>query len=167
MKLIMELDELKKKFIEKKNIIPFAIIFLIFICDRIFKIVIIDNFSDNSYFINEIVNFNLIWNTGVGFGLLSSESSFFYNSITILIFLIVLVLFYALIVSKNSEKKIYAIIIGGAIGNLYDRFYYNAVPDFIDLHYNSYHWFTFNIADIFITLGIILFVINDFFIKTN
>ena len=163
----MELDELKKKFIEKKNIIPFAIIFLIFICDRIFKIVIIDNFSDNSYFINEIVNFNLIWNTGVGFGLLSSESSFFYNSITILIFLIVLVLFYALIVSKNSEKKIYAIIIGGAIGNLYDRFYYNAVPDFIDLHYNSYHWFTFNIADIFITLGIILFVINDFFIKTN
>ncbi len=167
MKLIMELDELKKRFIEKKNIIPFAIIFLIFICDRIFKIVIIDNFSDNSYFINEIVNFNLIWNTGVGFGLLSSESSFFYNSITILIFLIVLVLFYALIVSKNSEKKIYAIIIGGAIGNLYDRFYYNAVPDFIDLHYNSYHWFTFNIADIFITLGIILFVINDFFIKTN
>ena len=167
MKLIMELDELKKRFIEKKNIIPFAIIFLIFICDRIFKIVIIDNFNDNSYFINEIVNFNLIWNTGVGFGLLSSESSFFYNSITILIFLIVLVLFYALIVSKNSEKKIYAIIIGGAIGNLYDRFYYNAVPDFIDLHYNSYHWFTFNIADIFITLGIILFVINDFFIKTN
>ena len=65
--------------------------------------------------------------------------------------------------SKTSEKIIFSIIIGGAIGNLYDRLTYNAVPDFIDLHYNNFHWFTFNVADIFITIGILIFMIKSFF----
>ena len=140
-------------------------IITIFSLDRISKIEIINNFSETTYFVNNFVNFDLIWNTGIGFGLFSSDTSLFYNSITILIGLVILILFYIAFTTENLERLIYSIIIGGAFGNFYDRLVYNAVPDFIDLHYGDFHWFTFNVADIFITLGIITFLMKNFFVK--
>ena len=97
---------------------------------------------------------------------MSTESSLFYNLVSALVGVVIIVLCYFTIISEVADKLIYAIIIGGAIGNFYDRLIFNAVPDFIDLHYDRYHWFTFNVADIFITLGIIIFLINEF-LKIN
>ena len=150
----------KNLFIKKENIILIILIILFFTLDRISKIQIITNFSERVYLINKFINFDLIWNTGIGFGLLRFDSSLIYNSITIFIGGVILFLIYLAITLTNAEKLIFSIIIGGAIGNFYDRLTYNAVPDFIDLHYYSFHWFTFNVADIFITLGIIFFLIK-------
>ena len=108
---------------------------------------------------NDYINLDLIWNIGIGFGLLSTNSSLFYNLVTILIGLIILFLVSFFIKSKKIDKFIFSIIIGGALGNFYDRVVYKAVPDFVDLHYNNFHWFTFNVADIFISIGIILFLL--------
>ena len=69
--------------------------------------------------------------------------------------------------SNGALKLIFALIIGGAAGNLFDRLTYFAVPDFIDLHFNSYHWFTFNFADIFITIGILFMIIYEIFFNKN
>ena len=76
-------------------------------------------------------------------------------------------LIYLIAKSKTSDKILFSMILGGASGNVYDRLTYFAVPDFIDIHYKNFHWFTFNIADIFITLGIILIILNDLLIKKN
>ncbi len=165
MNFSINLDQLKKNISKKENIFFFAIIGLIFSFDRISKLKIINNLSERVYFINDYINFDLIWNIGIGFGFLSSNSSIFYNSITFLIGIVIVYLMGVFIVSKNSDKLIYSIIIGGAIGNFYDRLIYKAVPDFIDLHYNNFHWFTFNVADIFISIGIILFIIKTYFAK--
>ena len=119
------------------------------------------------YYINDYINFDLVWNTGIGFGLLSSASPFIYNVITLIIGIVILILFYFLLVSEIIDKIILAIIIGGASGNFYDRFAYNAVPDFIDLHYKGFHWFTFNVADIFISCGILLYILRSFFIESK
>ena len=139
------------------------IILFIFGLDRYSKIEIINNFSDTNVYLNDFLNFDLIWNTGIGFGLLKSNTALFYNLISTLIGLVVIILFFLALRSKSFDKIIYSIIIGGALGNFYDRVFYNAVPDFIDIHYRNFHWFTFNIADIFITLGIIALIIYDFF----
>ena len=69
--------------------------------------------------------------------------------------------------SNFVDKIFLSVIIGGAIGNLYDRVIYKAVPDFIDLHFQSFHWFSFNIADIFISLGIIFMLINEIIFKNK
>ena len=130
--------------------------------DRYTKNEVIINFSENVFFINNFINIDLIWNTGIGFGFLSTESSLIYNLVSALVGVVIVILCYFTIISEVTDKLIYAIIIGGAIGNFYDRLIFNAVPDFIDLHYDRYHWFTFNVADIFITLGIIIFLINEF-----
>ena len=114
---------------------------------------------------NDFLNLDLIWNIGIGFGFLSTDTLLFYNLVTFLIGSVILILFYILITSKSIDNLIYSIIVGGACGNFYDRLVYNAVPDFIDLHYNNFHWFTFNVADIFITLGILAFIIKGFFVK--
>ena len=159
------LKEKKKLFFNKKNIYFLIIIILIFISDRFSKIEIISNFSENTYFISNFINFDLIWNTGIGFGLLSSNSSLIYNLITTLIGFVILILFYTAITLDKANKFIYCIIIGGALGNFYDRLIYKAVPDFIDLHYASFHWFTFNVADIYITLGILFFIMKEFFVN--
>ena len=140
-------------------------ILTIFILDRCSKILVINNFNKKEYFINDYLNIDLIWNTGVGFGLLSSGTSLIYNTITFLIIMIIFVLIYVAIRSKYLDKLIFSLIIGGALGNLFDRITYNAVPDFIDLHYNNFHWFVFNIADIFITLGVALYFMKGFFEK--
>ena len=125
----------------------------------------INDFSDRKLFLNDFLNLDLIWNTGIGFGLLASNSSMIYNIITLLIGAIIMVLIYMVIISKNLDKLIFSIIIGGALGNFYDRLIFKAVPDFIDLHYNNFHWFIFNIADIFITIGIIIFITRGLFEK--
>jgi len=160
---LIDLKEIKNNILKKENCYLLAIILLIFGLDRYSKIEIINNFSDTSVYLNDFLNFDLIWNTGIGFGLLKSNTAIFYNLISILIGLVVIILFFLALRSKSFDKIIYAIIIGGALGNFYDRVFYNAVPDFIDIHYRNFHWFTFNIADIFITVGIIALIIYDFF----
>ena len=159
--------KLVNKFYKKENVYSIILISLLFLLDRISKIEILKNFSENTFFINNYINFDLTWNTGIGFGLLSNESSLIYHIITILIASVLFFLFYILIVSEKLEKLIFSIIIGGALGNFYDRLFYNAVPDFIDLHYNNFHWFTFNFADIFITIGIIFMLTIEVFKKND
>lgn len=154
--------EKKNSFLKKENIFIFLIILFCVFLDRYTKNEVIINFSENVFFINNYINIDLIWNTGIGFGFLSTESSLIYNLVSALVGVVIVILCYFIIISEFSDKLIYAIIIGGAIGNFYDRLIFNAVPDFIDLHYDRYHWFTFNVADIFITLGIIIFLINEF-----
>jgi signal peptidase II len=155
----------KKILLKKENIYLLFLIILIFFTDRISKNIIINNYSENIYFINEFINLDLIWNTGIGFGFFSTNSSLIYNSLTASIGLVIIFLFFVAIFSEKKDKIIFSIIIGGAIGNFYDRLIYNAVPDFIDLHYNKFHWFTFNIADILISIGIIFFIIRGFLLK--
>ena len=163
MNLIKDLN--KNLFLKKNNIYSIFVILSIFILDRFSKNKILENFSDNAFFVNEVLNLNLIWNTGIGFGLLSSNSSLIYNLVTVLIGLVISILCYVTITLENTDNLIFSIIIGGAFGNFYDRVFFKAVPDFLDLHYNSFHWFTFNVADIFITLGILGFIVKGFFEK--
>ena len=167
MNLVREFNEKRILFLRLQNIYSLLLILLIFGLDRFSKIKILNNFNDNTFFVSNYVNLDLIWNTGIGFGLLSSDSFIIYNVITVIIFFVILVLFYLAAVSRKLDNIIFSMIIGGATGNLYDRLFYNAVPDFIDLHYENLHWFTFNLADIFITLGIIAFIAKDFFVKNK
>ncbi len=163
---MIDLNEIKDKTFKRENIYSSIIIIFIFLIDRYSKVQITKNFSDNTYYINDFLNFDLIWNTGIGFGLLSWDNSIFYNFITAIIGLVILTLLYFLLYSKINERVSFSLIIGGALGNYFDRLSFNAVPDFIDLHYGSFHWFTFNCADIFITIGIIYFLLGDL-IKKN
>ena len=141
------------------------IIVIIFFLDRYSKIKILNSYSDNIYYINNFINFDLVWNTGIGFGLLSFDSNLYYNLITILILVVIISLLIISLNSDNIDKITFSTIIGGALGNFYDRITFKAVPDFIDLHYGNFHWFTFNVADIFITIGIFSFLIKGFLIK--
>ena len=151
----------------KKKIYLFIFVLVLFAIDRISKILILKNFLNNSsseIYINSFLNFSLVWNSGIGFGILQLEANIFYLLISIIITAINLILIYWMLSSSNYLESIFiSIILGGALGNLFDRYYYSSVPDFIDLHYESFHWFTFNIADIFITIGIIGLIIIDLF----
>ena len=162
---MIDLKEISNKIFTKNNLYCLCVILIIFFLDRYTKLLILNNFNENSYYLNDFLNLDLIWNIGIGFGFLSTESGLLYNFITFVIAAILLVLFYFLLNSETLDKIIYAVIIGGALGNFYDRLFFKAVPDFIDLHYNNFHWFTFNVADIFISLGIIIFIIRGFFVK--
>ena len=164
---MIDLKEIKNKTFKKENFYFLLIISVIFFLDRYSKFEILRNFSDNSFYVNDFLNLYLIWNTGIGFGLLSFDTNLIYNLITTLIGLVIIILIMIGIKSESSEKIIFSIIIGGALGNFYDRIVFNAVPDFIDLHYGNFHWFTFNVADIFITIGVIAFLIKGFFLKEN
>ena len=151
----------------KKKIYLFIFVLVLFAIDRISKILILKNFLNNSsseIYINSFLNFSLVWNSGIGFGILQLEANIFYLLISIIITAINLILIYWMLSSSNYFESIFiSIILGGALGNLFDRYYYSSVPDFIDLHYESFHWFTFNIADIFITIGIIGLITIDLF----
>ncbi len=153
--------------LNKKKIYLFVFILILFSVDRISKILILKNFSNNSLseiYFNSFLNFSLVWNSGIGFGILQIEPNIFYSIISIIITIINLILIYWMLTSPNYLESIFiSIILGGSLGNLFDRYYYSSVPDFIDLHYESFHWFTFNIADIFITIGIIGLIIIDLF----
>ena len=159
--------EIKNKIITKNNLYSLFLILLIFFFDRYTKLFVLNNFTENTYYLNDYINLDLIWNIGIGFGLMSTESDLIYNSITFLIAIVLLFLIFFLIISDIIDKTIYTIIIGGALGNFYDRLIFRAVPDFIDIHYKNFHWFTFNVADIFISLGIIFFIIRSFFVKNK
>ena len=151
----------------KLNISLFSIIF-IFLIDRISKFYIIylsqKNF-DNELFISTYLNIILIWNDGIAFGLLSSKENYLYNLISLIIIIIILILFYLIYKSKNFKKFSYILVTGGALGNVFDRILYKSVPDFIDVHFNGFHWFIFNIADIFITIGVICLIYDEIFIE--
>ena len=145
----------------KKIFIYLGIVLVIFFLDRISKIYIL-NIAESREIVeinvNFFLNFILVWNTGIGFGLLSFEHSTIYNFITVLIIIINLLIIYLIFKSYDLRAYFFILILGGSLGNLFDRVYYSAVPDFIDLNYKEYHWFIFNVADIFITLGIICLI---------
>ena len=157
---------LTNKILLKETIISLLVISFVFIFDRITKKNIINHQLNNqSIFINDYLNFELVWNTGIGFGLLSQDANIYYHLISLLIFSVIIFLIYLIINSDFLEKILFSIILGGATGNLYDRLIYFAVPDFIDFHIGDFHWFIFNIADRFITVGIILILIKDIIFK--
>ena len=161
MNFIFNIKKIKNTLFKKENFYCLLLITIIFIFDRITKQKIIQDYNENSFYVNNFINIDLTWNIGIGFGLLSTDISVFYNLVTVLIATIIIILLYLVIISKNFDKFIYSIIIGGAIGNFCDRLFYNAVPDFIDLHYNDFHWFTFNVADVFIVIGILIFLLRE------
>ena len=155
----MNLKELSRNYY-----FDFIIIFFIFGLDRISKIYIIYLSEKNltlKLFSSKFLNIKLIWNEGVAFGLFSFNRTDLYNFLTIIILVVILVIF--IMVIKNTGLKKYSLImiLGGAIGNLYDRVFFRAVPDFIDFHIGEFHWFVFNIADIFITVGVIFMILLE------
>ena len=144
------------------------IILSIFILDRLTKLYVIhlDKINSSSeIFSSKFLNIYLIWNEGIAFGLFSFDQKNLYNYLTVIILIIVFVILFMLIKSQGIKKYALLMIFGGAIGNLCDRIYYKAVPDFIDLHINNFHWFIFNIADIFITIGVFLMILSEFIVK--
>ena len=146
------------------------IIFTVFIIDRIVKMYLINLQEAGTvidFYIFSFLNFYLVWNTGIGFGLASFEANIFYHIITAIIISANVALIYFLIKVKNIYYiYLISVTIGGSLGNLFDRIYYNAVPDFIDIHFGNFHWFIFNVADIFITIGIIGLIFGEM-IKNN
>ena len=152
----------------KKTLLNFGIISIIFLADRLTKIYIlkiaeVENTVD--IYINTYLNFYLIWNKGIAFGLFSFNERFIYNIITAIILLIIVVILIMVIKNKGFKKYSLMFVLGGSLGNLYDRIYYSAVPDFIDFHLNDFHWFVFNVADIFITLGIMCLIFDEILIN--
>ena len=157
-------------FFKKNFYINLFIITSIFLLDRVSKIYVINSYDNNlgnDLFSSKYLNIILIWNDGIAFGLFSDNNQIFYNIISIIILLIIIILFYLMIKTDSYKKYVYMIIIGGALGNLFDRFVYNSVPDFIDLHYQGFHWFVFNCADIFITIGVICLIYDEVFLEKN
>ena len=154
-----------------KLLIGFIILVVCFALDRFSKIYILNilnNEGQVDFYINQYLNIYLVWNTGIGFGLFSLGNNLYYNLFTGIIILINFVLLYFAIIETKIKSFFLMIILGGSLGNLFDRVYYRAVPDFIDLNYAGYHWFIFNVADIFITIGIICLIFFEFiFYKKN
>ena len=145
----------------KKHLVDFSIIIFIFLIDRVSKLVIIGSpgaYEQYGISITSFFNFNLIWNEGIAFGLFSFDEKLYYNFLTIFIYLITVIIIWLMFRSSGFEKLSYIMIIGGSFGNIFDRVFYSAVPDFIDIHINNFHWFIFNVADIFITLGILFLI---------
>ena len=158
------------KFFSKKFYIYLFFVFLIFISDRLSKIYIINESLknlDNFILKSTYLNIRLIWNEGIAFGLLSFDDKALYHSLSLLILVIILVIIYMIIKSDGLKKFSLMLILGGALGNFYDRIAYGAVPDFIDFHVNGFHWFIFNIADIFISIGVFALILIEIFDKKN
>tara|TARA_B100000989_G_scaffold67847_1_gene47187 strand:+ start:405 stop:896 length:492 start_codon:yes stop_codon:yes gene_type:complete len=152
------------KIINNSIYLNLIIIFFIFTLDRLTKLYVIylDKINSGSeIFSSKFLNIYLIWNEGVAFGLFSFNENNLYNFLTIFILIIIIVIFY--MISKNSGFKKYSLlmIFGGALGNVFDRIIYKAVPDFIDFHVGEFHWFIFNVADIFITFGVIFMILIE------
>ena len=154
---------------KKKFVIFFSIVLSICLFDQITKKLIIDYFETNNsiIFLTSFLNFDLIWNDGIAFGLLGFDNPTSYNLVTFIIGLVILVVFYFMTISNNYMSYFYSMVAGGALGNFIDRIRFSAVPDFIDFHIGNYHWFVFNIADVFITLGILCLIIVEFFSKSK
>ena len=158
------------KFNFKKIIVNIIIVFIIFIADRLSKIYILKIAESEKMvdiYLTSYLNFYLIWNKGIAFGLFSFNEIFIYNIITLIIIMITLLVLVMIFRAEGVKRYALASVMGGSIGNLFDRIYYSAVPDFLDLHINNFHWFIFNVADIFITLGIICLVLEEIFNKNK
>lgn len=152
----------------KKRFVVFSLIVLsICLFDQITKKLVIEYFDTNNsiIFLTSFLNFDLIWNDGIAFGLLGFDNPSSYNLVTFIIGLVILVVFYFIIISENHMSYFYSMVAGGASGNFIDRIRFSAVPDFIDFHIGDYHWFVFNIADIFISLGVFCLIIAEIFYK--
>ena len=158
------------KFLSKKFYISFSIVALIYFIDRLSKIYIIQLDKNNlgsDIFNSAYLNIVLIWNKGIAFGLLSFSESYLYNIISLIIGAIIFVLIVMSLKSQGFKRYSLLAIVGGALGNLHDRFFFNAVPDFIDFHIGNFHWFIFNVSDIFITLGVISMIVLELFDNKN
>ncbi len=156
------------KSLNKNFLNSLIFLIIIFLLDRISKeyIIFLDEKNFNSeIFSSSFLNIVLVWNDGIAFGLLSFSDKTFYNLITIFISIIIIILLYLISKTEKLKKYSYIIVSGGALGNLFDRIVYKSVPDFIDLHYDGFHWFVFNIADIFITFGIICLIYDEVFLE--
>jgi signal peptidase II len=154
----------------RKNVFYFFIILAIFLSDRISKlwIISISNSENNpDIVLLPFINLNLIWNRGIAFGLFSFSDNSGYNILTGLILIIVLIVFWMIIKTKGLEKYGFIMIFGGSLGNVFDRLFYSSVPDFIDIYYKNFHWFIFNVADIFITIGVFILIFNEFILKNQ
>jgi len=152
------------KNLNKIFLINSLIVLSIFLFDRLSKIYVINlnnKFIGSELFSSKFLNINLIWNEGIAFGLLSFDENFFYNILTLIILIIILIIFFMLLKSYGLQKYSLLMILGGALGNIYDRIFYKAVPDFIDFHINDFHWFIFNIADIFISIGVFFMILYE------
>ena len=149
------------KYLKKNFIINIFIVLTIFSLDRFSKIFVI-SYNEKSLsadlFSSKFLNISLIWNKGVAFGLFSFEQSHLYDFLTILITIVVIVIFFMILKNDGLKKFSLLMILGGAIGNLYDRIFFKAVPDFIDFHIGNFHWFIFNVSDIFISLGVLFLI---------
>jgi len=158
------------KNIKKSFYIILIIPFFIFILDRISKIYVINlskNVIDKELFSSKFLNITLIWNEGIAFGLFSFNQNYFYNLLTLIILLVVFIVLMMAIKNKGYQKYALLMILGGALGNLYDRVFFRAVPDFIDFHVGEFHWFVFNVADIFISLGVFFMILSEFIGNNN
>ena len=150
----------------KKHLVDFSIVIFIFLIDRVSKLLIIgspETYEQYGINITTFLNFNLIWNEGIAFGLFSFDEELYYNLLTIFIILVTILIIWLMLKSKGFERFSFIMIIGGSSGNIFDRVFYSAVPDFIDFHVNNFHWFIFNVADIFITLGILFLICIEIF----
>lgn len=158
------------KFLSKKFYISFLIVALIYFLDRLSKIYVIELDKNNlgsDIFNSTYLNIVLIWNKGIAFGLLSFSESYLYNIISLIIAIIIIVLIIMSLKNQGFKRYSLLMIVGGALGNLHDRIFFNAVPDFIDFHIGNFHWFIFNVSDIFITLGVISMIVLELFDNKN
>tara|TARA_B100000029_G_C17439929_1_gene911071 strand:- start:293 stop:775 length:483 start_codon:yes stop_codon:yes gene_type:complete len=147
-----------------KIVIGISLLAFVFILDRISKEIVLNIAEETEkvdLYVNSFLNIYLVWNKGIGFGLLSFDDKYIYESISVFIFIINIIIIYLIFVEKGIKTYFLIAILGGSFGNLFDRVYYNAVPDFIDLNYKGSHWFIFNVADIFITIGILCLIFAE------
>ena len=152
------------KFLSKNFYISFSIVALIYFLDRLSKIYVIQLDKNNlgsDIFNSTYLNIVLIWNKGIAFGLLSFNESYLYNIISLIIAIIIIVLIIMSLKNQGFKRYSLLMIVGGALGNLHDRIFFNAVPDFLDFHIGNFHWFIFNVSDIFITLGVISMIVLE------
>ena len=147
-----------------------VIILIVFIFDRATKLYILklaEVESSVDIYITPYLNLFLIWNKGIAFGLFSIDGSITYNIITIIIGLIIIAILFMMLKNNNIQSYFFALVVGGALGNFYDRIVYTSVPDFIDLHFYGFHWFVFNVADIFITIGVFCLILVELFLNNK
>ena len=152
------------KNLSKNFYVSLILIILIFILDRVSKVFVIyltDKNLVTEIFSSKFLNINLIWNEGIAFGFFSFNQEYLYNLLTLIILLVVCIVLIMIIKNEGYKKYALLMIFGGAIGNLYDRVFFKAVPDFIDFHIGEFHWFIFNVADIFISIGVFFMILLE------
>ena len=154
----------------KKILLYIFLVIIIFLLDRISKIYILNLAEINNLvdiYLTPYLNIYLIWNNGIAFGLLPLDTDLLYNAVTSIIVLINIFILIMIIKYNNYRSFFFTMILGGSVGNLFDRVYFKAVPDFIDIHHGDFHWFVFNVADIFITIGVICLILNELFFNKD